>query len=153
MREKTSQRRHQRVWCTRHGGFQMRYRPMVPAPMVAIVAYNPLQTHSSTLTTPGDHQTAQSKHMHACYARNDVETKAPERVVYVAWRFPNALQADGTGSYGRHSGIKPSKHIARLSQRLMTITQLRAGICTPYVRATTSTRRHQCVWCTRHGGF
>ena len=27
-------------------------------------------------------------------------------VVYAAWRFPNALQAYGTGSYGSHSGVQ-----------------------------------------------
>ena len=31
----------------------------------------------------------------------------PECLVYVAWRFRNALLADGTGPYGRHSGIQP----------------------------------------------
>ena len=98
---------HQSVWCTWHGGFETRCWPMAPAPTVAIVAYNPLQTHRATLTTTGDHHTTWSRNMHALCARNDFKTKAPARLVYAARRFPNALQADGTGSYGRHSGVQP----------------------------------------------
>ena len=107
VRETMSKRRPQRVWCTRHGGVQTRCWPMVPAPTVAIVVYNPLQTHSSTRTTHGNHFTTWSRNMHSSCARNDVATMAPARLMYAACRFPNALLADGTGSYGRHSGVQP----------------------------------------------
>jgi len=152
VRATTSQRWHQRVWCRQHGGFQTRCWLVVPAPTVAIVAYNPLQTHSSTLTTHGDHHRTWSRDMHSSCARNNVATKAPARLVYAARRFRNALLAHGTGPYGRQWRATPSKHIARLSKHLVTIKQLGVGICTPYVHATTSQRRHQSVWCTWHGG-
>ena len=45
--------------------------------------------------------------MQSSCARNDVDTKAPARVVYAAWWFQNALLANGTGPYGRHSGVQP----------------------------------------------
>ena len=80
---------------------------LVQAPTVAIVAYNPLKTHRSTLTTTSDHHTTPSRDIHSSCARNDVATKAPARLVYAVWRLQNALQADGTGSYGCHSGVQP----------------------------------------------
>ena len=40
---------------------------LVQAPTVAIVAYNPLKTQSSTLTKPGDHHTTWSMDMHALH--------------------------------------------------------------------------------------
>ena len=86
----------------------------------------PLQTHSSTLTTHGDHLTTWSGGMHSSCARNDVATKAPERLVYAAWRFPNALLADVWYRLLQSPLWRTtlSKHMAWPLQNLVTITQL-----------------------------
>jgi len=117
---------------------------MVPAPTVAIVAYNPVQTRSSTFRTPCDHKTTWSRICTPYVRATTSTTKAPERLVYVAWRFQThcwLVVPVPTVDIVVYNLLQT--HSSSITTTGDHHTEPRAGICTPYERATTSQRRYQ----------